>query len=120
MVCLGISQSLTCADVSLSAGGGAYVFAKRSVNAEKQARQEEELKRRRLKDSLDAEFYSKPPKLNHSHRKTSDHASSPSKEASSDPAPSEHPVDNGAQNSADENKYVATKPYRSKRGDRFS
>lgn len=96
----------------LLAGGGAYVFAKRSVNADKKARHEEEMKRRRLKDTLDAEFYSKPPPPKHSHRKQQDHANSPSSEASDDPAPSEH--------LEEETKYVATKPYRSKKGDRFS
>ena len=102
------------------AGGGAYVFAKRSVNAEKKARHEEEVKRRRLKESLDAEFYSKPPSSKPAHRKAIDHANSPSIEASSDPAPSEQSADNGSLKAVSENSYIAAKPYRSKKGDRFS
>lgn len=102
------------------AGGGAYVFAKRSVNADKKARHEEEMKRRRLKESLDAEYYSKPSSPKHSHRKTPDHASSPSTEASNDPAPSEHAAENGSRKIEEESKYVATKTYRSRKGDRFS
>ncbi|KAK4696999.1 hypothetical protein P7C71_g1021, partial [Lecanoromycetidae sp. Uapishka_2] len=78
------------------------------------------MRKRRLRDSLEAEFLSKPPGPKHSHRKTQDHASSPSTEASNDPAPSEHLSENSGQNSGDGNKYVAAKPYKSKKGDRFS
>lgn len=102
------------------AGGGAYVFAKRSVNADKKARHEEEMKRRRLKDALDAEFYAKPPSAKQGHNKPRDHASSPSTEASHDPAPTEHPLENRDHKAQEEGKYVATKPYKSKKGDRFS
>ncbi len=79
------------------------------------------MKRRRLKESLDAEFYSKPPPPKHSHRKPQDHANSPSTEASNDPAPTENAVKTGAQKIEEEsNRYVAAKPYRSKKGDRLS
>ena len=104
----------------MPAGGGAYVFAKRSVNADKKARHEEEMKRRRLKDALDAEFYAKPPSPKQGHKKPHDHANSPSTEASQDPAPTEHPLENGGQKAHEESKYVATRPYKSKKGDRFS
>jgi hypothetical protein len=103
-----------------TAGGGAYVFAKRSVNADKKVRHEEDMKRRRLKESLDAEFYMKPSLPRHSHGKSQDHANSPSTEASNDPAPTEHAVNTGAQKIEEESKYVAAKPYRSRKGDRFS
>jgi hypothetical protein len=102
------------------AGGGAYVFAKRSVNAERNTRHEEDMKRRRLKDSLEAEFLSKPPSPKHRHHKAQDHASSPSTEASNDPAPSEHPPESTGLKADDGIKYLAAKPYRSKKGDRFS
>lgn len=104
----------------LSAGGGAYYFAKRSVNADKKARHEEEMKRRRLKESLEAEFYSKPSPPKHNQRKTQDHAGNPSTEASQDPAPTERLVDNGEQKIQEESKYLASKPYRTRKGDRFS
>ncbi|CAD6592235.1 MAG: hypothetical protein ASARMPRED_006127 [Alectoria sarmentosa] len=102
------------------AGGGAYVFAKRSVNADKKARHEEDMKRRRLKDALDAEFYAKPPSPKQGQKKQHDHANSPSTEASHDHAPTEHPLENGGDQAQGEGKYVATKPYKSKKGDRFS
>lgn len=104
----------------ISAGGGAYVFAKRSINADKKVRHEEEMKRRRLKYALDAEFYAKPPSLKQGHKKPHDYANSPSTEASHDPAPTEHPLENGGQKPQEESKYVAAKPYKSKKGDRFS
>ena len=104
----------------IKAGGGAYVFAKRSINADKKARHEEETKRRRLKESLDAEYLSKPSKPKGNHRKPVDHASSPSSEASKDLAASGHPEDNAANKSDVDNQYLATKPYRSRKGDRFS
>ena len=104
----------------MPAGGGAYVFAKRSVNADKKARHEEEMKRQRLKDALNAEFYAKPPSPKQGHRKSHDHANSPSTEASHDPAPTERPLESGDHNAQEEGKYLATKPYRSKKGDRFS
>ena len=102
------------------AGGGAYVFAKRSINADKKARHEEELKRRRLKDTLDAEFSAKPPSPKQGHKKPHDHAHSPSTEASHDPAPTEHPLDNEENKAQEERSYLATKPYKSRKGDRFS
>ena len=76
------------------------------------------MKRRRLKESLEAEFLSKPSPSMHSHHESLDHASSPSTEASNDPAPSER--SQGKTKAHDENKYLAAKPYRSKKGDRFS
>ena len=78
------------------------------------------MKRRRLKDSLDVELLSKPHNPKQSHRKTHDPASSPSMEASNDPAPSEHPPENAGQKAEDGIKYLAVKPYKSKKGDRFS
>ena len=104
----------------IPAGGGAYVFAKRSVNADKKIRHEEDMKRQRLKDALDAEFYAKPPSPKQGHKKPHDHANSPSTEASHDLAPTEHPLQNGGPKAQEEGKYVAAKPYKSKKGDRFS
>ena len=104
----------------LQAGGGAYVFAKRSVNAEKKARFEEELKRRRLKDALDIEFYAKPPSPTQGRRTPHDRVNSPSTEASHDSAPTEHPLEDGGHRVQEEENYLATKPYKSKKGDRFT
>lgn len=73
-----------------------------------------------MKESLEAEFNSQPSTLKHGRRRTQDHAASPSTEANNDPAPTEHPIDNGDQNRKAENRYLASKPFRAKKGDRFS
>ena len=96
------------------------MFAKRSVNADRQARHEEEMKLRRMRQSFDADPSAKPIAAKQSHRKTQDHASSPSAEASDDPAPTEQSWENGDRKPEGVNTYIATKPYRSKKGDRFS
>lgn len=76
--------------------------------------------RRRLKDALDAEFYAKPPSPKQGHKKPHDYANSPSTEACHDPTPTEHPLQNGGHKAQEEAKFVATKPYKSRKGDRFS
>ena len=96
------------------------MFAKRSVNADKKARHEEEMKRQRLRDALDAEFYAKPASPKQTHKRPHDYANSPSTEASHDPAPTERPLENGVHKAEEVGNYIATKPYKSKRGDRFS
>ena len=103
-----------------AAGGGAYYFAKRSVNADRAARHEEDMKRRQLKANIEAEYNSRPLPQKHPGRKARDNAGSPSTEASHDPAPTDHHFDNGSQNGAVTDKYLANKPYRAKKGDRFS
>ena len=77
------------------------------------------MKRRRMRQSFDAEHAAKPPAAKQSHRKTQDHARSPSTEASDDPAPTEQSLENGDRKPEDVNTYIATKPYRSKKGDRL-
>lgn len=78
------------------------------------------MKRRRLKESLDAEYNSKPPLPHHGHRKPQDPVNKPSSEASTDAAPTERVANTGQQKTEEEIKYVAAKPYRSRKGDRFS
>ena len=77
------------------------------------------MKLRRMRQSFDAGTSAKPPVAKQSHRKTQDHASSPSTEASDDPAPTEQSLENGDGKSEGVNTYIATKPYRSKKGDRL-
>ena len=73
------------------AGAGAYVFAKRSVTADRKARHEEERQQRiRAQMSLDEP---NPPPLRKSGIQKgsgSSAANSPSDEASTDPAPTRH------------------------------
>lgn len=100
------------------AGGGAYYFAKRSINADKKARHEADMKRRQVLQSQDFGLSSAPPKAKR--RKTPDHVSSPSTEASHDPAPTRHAPEHDGQPVIEKSKYEASVPYRSKKGDRFS
>ncbi|KAL9594442.1 MAG: hypothetical protein Q9219_007035 [cf. Caloplaca sp. 3 TL-2023] len=99
------------------AGGGAYYFAKRSINADKAARHEADMKRRRLSESFEYSAKKEPPKAHH---REVDHAGSPSTEASHDPAPTNHSSDNGRSKAPEQSKYEAVVPYRARRGDRFS
>ena len=100
------------------AGGGAYYFAKRSVNAERKARHETDMKRRRLSDSL--EFSSRQSNHMGNHRRSADNAGSPNTEASHDLAPTKHALKNGGPKAQEKSKYEASEPFRAKRGDRFS
>lgn len=103
---------------SYPAGGGAYYFAKRSINADRAARHEADLKRRRLTESLEYSAKAAPPRQ-HQH-KSADHAGSPSMEASDDPAPTRHGREIEGQQPQEKSKYEASQPFRAKKGDRFS
>lgn len=119
------------------AGGGAYYFAKRSINADRNARYEAEQKKqsrlRRLEEAS-MSFNTTPPTGKSKGKskaqaapadgtqstKGLDHAGSPSSEISEDVAPVGHaPVDN-EQRMREKSKYEAAEPYRSKKGDRLS
>lgn len=100
------------------AGGGAYFFAKRSINADKKARHEADMKRRRLTESLELSSRASPPK--EKRRKAIDHTSSPSTEASHDPAPTRHLLEGETQKAPEKPRYEASEPFRAKKGDRFS
>lgn len=93
------------------------MLAKRSINADKQARHEAGMKRRRLAQSF--EQSSQQPASKGHHRKA-DHAASPSTEASHDPAPISHSPDNNGSKAQGQSRYEAVVPYRTKKGDRFS
>ena len=73
-----------------------------------------------MRQSLDVEYSVKPPAAKKGQRKQHDHASSPRTEASNDPTPTEPSLESGDAKSEGVNTYLATKPYRSKKGDRFS
>ena len=119
------------------AGGGAYYFAKKSINADRAARHEAESKKqarlRRLEQhaprSDSEQTYSKPKKLKKDPAELEgvaarveglDHAGSPSSEASEDVAPVGHSPETLDQKMRERSKYEAAEPYRSKKGDRFS
>ncbi|KAL8929458.1 MAG: hypothetical protein Q9208_001127 [Pyrenodesmia sp. 3 TL-2023] len=98
-------------------GGGAYFFAKRSINADKAARHEASMKRRGLSQPLEQNA---PKASSKGHQRKADEAGSPSTEASHDPAPTNHSSDNYNAKAQSQSKYEAVVPYRAKKGDRFS
>ncbi|KAL9121567.1 MAG: hypothetical protein Q9187_001871 [Circinaria calcarea] len=102
------------------AGGGSYYFAKRSINADKRARHEAGMKRRRLIESLEHSGSTQPVHRRKELYRGADNASSPSTEASHDPAPTRHAPENAGQQANEKSKYEPSEPYRTKKGDRFS
>jgi Domain of unknown function (DUF4748) len=104
------------------AGGGAYYFAKKSIDADKRSKYEtlrqkklrnaEIEERERVKQLQAEQQRSTHSKANY---KGQDYAGSPSDEASADPAPTGH-----RENGTPRSKYEPTQPYRSPRGDRFT
>lgn len=117
------------------AGGGAYWFAKRQINADRQSRLEEELRRKELQRRMEAaearsrEPIAKRPKKQKAvtsgdtgvtESKTEDHAGSPSAESSQDVAPVSHAPGSERDKIVEKSKYEAAEPYRSRKGDRFS
>ncbi|EXJ91768.1 hypothetical protein A1O3_00318 [Capronia epimyces CBS 606.96] len=114
------------------AGGGAYYFAKKSINADRAARYEAEQKRKARQYRLEANSFpyndAPPTKAKKAKSQTNsngetkglDHAGSPSSEISEDAAPVGHAPVDSEQRVREKSKYEAAEPYRSKKGDRFS
>lgn len=117
------------------AGGGAYYFAKKSINADRQARFEVEQQKRRMAESLEYSSVAQNKTLSPSSKGNEsgirngtgnggaprqDHAGSPSQEGSLDPAPTRHAPESEGQRVREKSKYEASEPFRSKKGDRFS
>lgn len=116
------------------AGGGAYYFAKRSVNADRATRHEAEMRKHALYNRLEptntpsvstTKKKSKPIAGNFTgdsgiQHKGLDHAGSPSSEASEEEAPVGHAPVTPEQKVRERSKYEAAEVYRSKKGDRFS
>ncbi|EFX03827.1 hypothetical protein CMQ_755 [Grosmannia clavigera kw1407] len=97
-----------------AAGGVAYVFAKRSINADRMARLNEQRQRKSMAESLE-----RTAAFNGDAART-DTAGSPSQESSSDPAPTRHAPATEGQRVLEKSKYESTVPFRSTKGDRFS
>jgi len=119
------------------AGGGAYYFAKRSINADRAARFEADQKKRWRQQQYEDKQYSfnSVPTASKSKSRTNeqanpssilenvkglDHAGSPSSEISEDAAPVGHAPVDGEQRIREKSKYEAAVPYKSKKGDRLS
>ncbi|KIW68647.1 hypothetical protein PV04_04575 [Phialophora macrospora] len=119
------------------AGGGAYYFAKKSINADRAARFEaEQQKKYRLQRYEEKQYaFNNAPATSKSKTRTKDqadqstgthstkgldHAGSPSSEISEDAAPVGHAPVDGEQRVREKSKYEAAEPFRSKKGDRLS
>jgi uncharacterized protein HemX len=91
--------------VLILAGGGAYYFAKRSINADREERAAMNERRRQAqrpaRSAQNSSFQDRP---------------SPSQEGGADPAPVTH----AQEEMAAKGKYEAAEPFRSRKGDRFS
>ncbi|KAJ5512198.1 hypothetical protein N7463_001750 [Penicillium fimorum] len=115
------------------AGGGAYYFAKKSINADRQSRFEAEVKRKaqmkRMEDEhkRQAQVPTSTPS-NISSKQASmarlpdapDDAALPSLEASHDPAPTRHEPLTESERVLEKGKYETAQPYRPPSGNRFS
>ncbi|EPE33856.1 hypothetical protein GLAREA_06869 [Glarea lozoyensis ATCC 20868] len=103
------------------AGGGAYYFAKKSINEDRAARFDAD--RRRRQRQADLEYSSQQAaKINPASESAprSDHSGSPSQEATLDPAPTRHAPESEGQRVREKSKYEASEPFRARKGDRFS
>lgn len=102
------------------AGGGAYYFAKKQINADRAARYETELKKKQLQQSLEYTGVGNERSNTNGGPPRSDHSASPSQESTLDPAPTSHAPDTEGQRLREKSKYESSEPFRSKKGDRFS
>jgi hypothetical protein len=106
---------LTALPCRLPAGIGAYIFAKKEINADRQSKLEQYRQKqdamRALEDAEKAQTGGAP---------NYDSAGSPSQEATSDPAPTRHEPATAQQQVTEKSKYESSVPYRSRKGDRFS
>ncbi|POS83950.1 hypothetical protein EPUL_004060 [Erysiphe pulchra] len=92
------------------AGGGAYYFAKKSINADKMARFEAEQKRKRFQNSL-----------NHSSTKTATNSNDIEPKNTNDSSGADfNPNSEDGKEGEEKNKYEPVRPFRSLKGDRFS
>ncbi|KAI4607512.1 hypothetical protein J4E80_009625 [Alternaria sp. BMP 0032] len=130
------------------AGGGAYFFAKRSINADRAAKAEADRQKRIRLYELEHGLQNSAPTttpLNPTAKAGSTQAApqsvtsevgrlraegggnggmggegNPSMQASQDPAPTRHAPESEGQRVGEKSKYEAPEVYRSRKGDRFS
>ncbi|KAF7116325.1 hypothetical protein CNMCM5793_004491 [Aspergillus hiratsukae] len=119
-----------------AAGGGAYYFAKKSINADRQSRFEAEMKKKAQLAAMEAEHrrqsslnqpttaQSENPNLKRANmarfQSATDDVASPSAEAGHDPAPTRHEPETEADRVLEKGKYEAAQPFRPPRGNRLS
>ncbi|ROT43207.1 hypothetical protein SODALDRAFT_327389 [Sodiomyces alkalinus F11] len=94
------------------AGGGAYYFAKKTIDADRRAKLDERRRKQEIiRELQDSEGISGPART--------DLAGSPSQESGADPAPTRHAPTTEGQRLSEKSKYEST-PFISRKGDRFS
>ena len=108
------------ADPLCVAGGAAYYFAKKSINADRLQRFEELQQRQRVQESLERSSRAAATKNGNGGAPRADSSGSPSQEATSDPAPTRHAPDTEGQRVREKSKYETSEPFRARKGDRFS
>lgn len=119
------------------AGGGAYYFAKKSINADRASRFEAEIKKKAQLAAVEAEHRrqtvknepaaihtpSDDPSFKRANQarfqNASDDVASPSDEASHDPAPTRHEPDTEQDRLTEKGKYEAARPFRPPPGNRL-
>ncbi|EON69382.1 hypothetical protein W97_08642 [Coniosporium apollinis CBS 100218] len=132
--------------VLIVAGGGAYYFAKKSINADRAERAAADRQRKAYLQRLENDAHITSPRSSSSRPKQSNTSQAPatgsiaataadgwrkgdvegsgggnpSIEASEDPAPTRHAPLSEGQRTQEKSKYEASEPFRSKKGDRFS
>ena len=108
------------------AGGGAYYFAKKEINAERAAKHEAMMKKQRRFERAESSSAGRlkaqqtDPNSGTHNSKGLDHAGSPSSEISEDAAPVGHAPETADQRITEKSKYEAAEPFKSKKGNRFS
>ncbi|KAG9252155.1 uncharacterized protein F5Z01DRAFT_676046 [Emericellopsis atlantica] len=100
------------------AGVGAYIFAKKEINADRQAKLEAY---RRKQDAIrDLEHSEGAGSAGNRGAAANYNGWSPSQEASNDPAPTRHEPTTEQQRVSEKGKHETDRVYRSPKGDRFS
>ena len=102
----------------IAAGGGAYYFAKKNVNADREEKHRLQQERRAMNAK-----YAELERSQYTSKMTppsnTDNASNPSMEATEDPAPTRHAPTTQGQQVEEKSKYEASEVWRSKKGDRL-
>ncbi|KAF4120684.1 hypothetical protein GMORB2_2687 [Geosmithia morbida] len=102
------------------AGAGAYVFAKREINADRQSKMAEQRRRKEEQQQRTMDEYNNRTGGTSATPARLDTAASPSQEGNHDPAPTRHEPATEEQRIEEKGKYESSVPYRSRKGDRFS
>lgn len=106
------------------AGGGAYYYAKRDIDASRREKfrklqHQQQLNANLEYDATRSSSGSGSVSQQNLRSRGSD-AFAPSEEATADPATTRHEPDTNGQRVVEKNKYEAAVPYRNRKGDRFS